>query len=84
MNDIKSDVLEVIGSSRYPLSHEDVLCDVRIWPLHRGEPMRTDVTAKEVATAITKLVAEGKVEEFGDGYRVRRAVPKEDKQLSLF
>lgn len=84
MTDLRSDVLEVIESARLWLSNEDVWDAARIWPLTKGGKRRAELTRTEVECVLADLVDDGAIELVDGRYRMRREIPKEDKQLSLF
>jgi len=85
--DLHSDILEVIASSRFPMSTDDIWQDVRIWPLSRGEKMRV-VSVEEVTIDLSSLVHDGEVESVSivgeQRYRIPRVVKHEEKQMELF
>ena len=85
MTNLKTNILEVIGSSREPLSVPEILQDVQNWPIATGGKRRTEVTTAQVQAAVDQLQKERAILPVGeDGWIVRRSQPVEEKQLQLF
>lgn len=89
MTDLKSNVAEVLASSRIPLSVDDIADALRVFEYHKTRKL-ADVKPKVVAAAIEQLKAERAIlpvtHDGAECYVVRRAVEVEekDKQLQLF
>lgn len=87
MDKLADDLLEIVQSSRLPLSPEDIAQDARIWPIHRGEQMRS-VSTDAVRAELKKLAAAQRIERIEhDGvacYKPFSPIPQPDKQKTLF
>lgn len=81
------DIIEVIESSRVPMTLAEIWADVRVWPIPRGEPMRS-VDFESVRNEVAALVESEQVDEIAHKpesiYRIRREVKKEITQRTLF
>lgn len=89
MTELIDDVFAVIESSRLPLVMSDIIQDVAVLPVGRGEPMwRVKPTA--IAAEVERLIKQGKVESgTADGgselvYRLKQDKKRPNTQKDLF
>lgn len=81
-NRLRGDLLEVMGSSALWFSLDDLVADLKVWPMSRGEKRRRDLTAAAVQRLLLKLVEEYLViHDEQNGWRFRYETPKQSDDL---